>query len=81
MHNINGAKIKKIYFYVEYVKIYFGIFCILSCLMESKLHQLSGSAFIFFFVKKHLQQVIKLALQLISAAELGDIQSFVVSGV
>ena len=51
-----------------------GIFFILSCFMESKLHHLSGSTFIFG--KNIRQNAAKLALRLILAAGMGYIERF-----
>ena len=49
-------------------------FFILSCLMESYLHQLSGSSSIF--VKSKHQKAANLELQLILAARMGYTESF-----
>ena len=59
-------------FYLDHVKLSLRIFFILSCLMESKLHYLSGSTFVFV---KNTHQKANLAMRLISAAKLGQIES------
>ena len=61
---------------LDHVELFLKIFFTLSCLMASKLHYLSGSTFIFG--KNNLTNVTNLALRLTLAAELSDIESFVV---
>ena len=56
-------------FYLDHVKLFLGIFFILSCLMESVLHQLSGSTFIF--VKNTHQKAASLAFRIILDAGMG----------
>ena len=53
---------------LDHVKLSLGIFFFLNCLMESLLHQLSGSTFIF--VKKTHQKAANLTFRLISPARM-----------
>ena len=83
IHEVGGTCKTNIYmalksrsyiFYLDYVKLSLGIFFILSCLMESKFHHLSGSTFIF--VKNTHLKFANLALRLVLAAKLDYIESF-----
>ena len=61
-------------FVLDRVKLFLGIFIILSCLMESLLHHLSGSTVIF--VKNTHQKAANLAFPLMLAAGMVQIENF-----
>ena len=72
-----ALKSRSYVFYLDNVQFYLDVSFIMICLMESLLHQLSGSTLILKKKNKH-QKVENLALRLILAAGMGYIQSFVV---
>ena len=69
MHIEMALKLGSYTFYLDHVKLFFGILFNLGCLMESLLHHPIGSTFIF--VKIAQQKATNLALRQILAAGMG----------